>query len=76
MLVSDGFYADDDGDGDDVEGDDGEDGEGDDDDGDDSNSPNIAKCSLSGERPAVCERVPSLTRSATNPPSTTHFALL
>ena len=52
MLVSDGFYAEDDGDGDDVEGDDGEDGEGDDDDGDDSNSPNIAKYSLSGEAPS------------------------
>ena len=40
----DGFYVDDDGDGDDGEGD-----NGDDDDGDDSNSPNIAKYSLSGE---------------------------
>ena len=41
---------DDDGDGDDVDNDgNGDDGEGDDDDGDDSNSPNIAKCLLSGE---------------------------
>ena len=33
-------------------------------------SPNVHSA---GRRPAVCERVPSLTRSATNPPST-HFA--